>query len=285
MFCIPHFKIWKRVFVLLLICVFLINIRSSAQLLPYQYNKTEIKLQADFIAYGQHPRAVNQTAKQSVLQEFLSLNAQEEVYVLLDYPTSLNQYLSANTTDFKSVEKELYLHYQSNSYIELQLQKIKGIVELTQKHPAATIKCVGANINSKNYDSLLYINIKNTISSNFKKTFYIGNPLNTIKYYYPEEYFSGNKFSSISMLNTDTLFHDKTIISISEAAKFIENMNNEGLIKSIAYIGLRNYQRDRVNLIPFKNENFICVDLWEYLAENNLTFDYLILFNEMHYNK
>ncbi len=287
MICKTHFKIWKSFSVFLLIFFFSISNQTKAQSVPYQYDKTELKLNADFIAYGQHPRALNQSVKLSVLKDFLALHANEELYILIDYPIGLNEYINTNPhkIDFSILEKQLYNYYQSKSYIDLQLQKIKGITELVKKHHSVIIKCVGVHPSVKNYDSLVYLNIKHIINENFRKTFFITSPQNTLKYYYHDESFNGNKLTSLAMLNVDTLFHNKTITSIAEASRFIENINNQGLIKSIGYTGLRNYQRDRVNLIPYKNENFVCIDLWEYLAENNLSFDYLILFNEMPFNK
>lgn len=260
---------------------------TFAQTLPYKYDKTEIKLNADFISYGQHPRAVNQRVKLEVLKEFIELNKNEELFILLDYPSGLNEYININPNkiDLSVIEKQLYNYYHSKSYIDLQVQKIKGITELVKKHPSAIIKCVGVHPSVKNYDSLIYLNIKHTVNANFRKTFFITNPQNALKYYYHDESFNGNKFTSLAMLTMDTLFHNKTIISITEASRFIENLSKQGLVKTIGYTGLRNYQRDRVNLIPYKNENYVCIDLWEYLAENNLTFDYLILFNEMPFNK
>lgn len=87
------------------------------------------------------------------------------------------------------------------------------------------------------------------------------------------------------MLYTDTLFHDKTMLSIVEESRYIEKPDHQGIIKKIGYWGLRNYQRDRINLIPYKNEQYLFIDLWEYLAEYNLTNDYLVLYNEQWLNK
>jgi hypothetical protein len=75
----------------ILVCLLFVFNIVNAQELPYQYDKTELKLNADFLVYGQHPRALNQSVKLSVLKDFLTLNANEEVYILLDYPSGLNE--------------------------------------------------------------------------------------------------------------------------------------------------------------------------------------------------
>lgn len=261
--------------------------KTNAQELPFQYNKLEINLKADFVCYGQNPRATKQAVKLELLRKFLELNKNDKSYILLDYPTSLNKYITNNPLKFEAsaIEKELNKYYYSSSYIDLQIQKIKELSELLMEFPMSQLICVGADTNSKNYDSVIYQNIKKIIHSDNKKIFFITSPQNAVKYYYPDENFFGNKFTSLAMLSTDTLFHNKTIVSIAELSKTIPKKDDNGLLNTIAYVGLRNYQRDRIHLIPYKNQEYLCINLWDYLAENNLTYDYLILFNEQKLNK
>ncbi len=275
-----------KVFVLILSLNTFTILFCSAQSLSFSYDQTNIDLKNDFIAYGQHARSLEQKVKLKVLNDYLELNKADRVNLLLDYPSVLNKYIdnTSKTADYESIEKALNDCYHSKSYIELQLSKIKEYVNLCSKYNGAYIYCVGTTDITPRRDSLLFLAIKKTLEPTFHKTFFVTSPQNIIEYYYADERFTGNLFTCVGMLTTDSLFHNKVIISVGEAGRMIQP-DGEKLIKSVFYNGMRNYQKDRINLIPYKGQEYLCINLWDYLSENNITYDYMILFNELHFNK
>lgn len=270
----------------MILCFTFIITHTQSQQLPFQYDKIEFVINADFIAYGQHNRALHQEAKLRLLNNFITHNSSETVCIFLDYPNNLEELIQECRLSEKSktLERYFYKTYKSKSYAELQYNKTKEIIEIAKQHKNVLIKCVGET-NEPLSDSVLFRNIKSVLAKEFYKSILITSTQHISKYYYPDENFYGNKLSAVCMLYSDTLFHDKTILSIAEESRMIEKPNHQGLTKTIAYWGFRNYQRDRINLIPYKNETYLFIDLWEYLAEYNLTTDYLVLYNEMMLNK
>jgi hypothetical protein len=277
----------KCVFTLLLL-YFIEPKRIYAQQKEVVYDALNIPLMADFIAYGQAPRAIDQVAKLSLLNAYLAQNQDEDsVYLMLDYPKNLEASIQKfiSNQSIEKLEKALFMHYKSKSYVKLQASKIIELIGFKNKYPNLLVKCIGENNTGGSIDVALYENIKSILSKKFYKTFLIANERHVTKYYYPEEEFYGNKVSAIYLLNNDTLFRNYSVLSIIETSYFIEKENKEGLIKRIAFYGLRNYQKDKINQLEYRNEVFKCIDLWEFLSENNLCYDYLIIFNEMKFNK
>ncbi len=259
----------------------------KAQTLPYSYDQLTINLNSEFIAYGQTARSLDQKVKLNVLKAYLELNKNERVNLLLDFPSELNIYFdnSNKTADYLSIEKELYKCYYSKTYIDLQLNKIKEYVNLCATYNGVQIYCIGTNDVTSQRDSILFKAIKKTLEPSFHKTFFVTNPQNVVEYYYADERFSGNLFTCVGMLTTDSLFHNRNIISIAEQSRMIQKPDGKNFTRTHYYLGMRNYQKERINMIPYKGQEFLCINLWDYLSENNITYDYMILFNELPLNK
>lgn len=278
----------QRNFTLLLIIIHFFNIHTGlAQSTPFSYDQTNIDLKSDFIAYGQSARSLEQKVKLKVLSDYLELNKSERVNILLDYPSELNKFLDNKnkTADYESIEKEFMSCYHSKTYIDLQIKKIKDYMSICRNYKDAHVVFVGTNDITTRRDSILFLAVKKTLEPSFVKSFFVTSPQNIIEYYYADERFSGNLFTCVGMLTTDSLFHNRTLVSIGEVSRMLQKPDGKNFTRANYYLGMRNYQRDRINMIPYKNQEYLCINLWEYLAENNITYDYMILFNELKLNK